>query len=89
MKNDISRVTIDLPVNTHKKFKSFAASQGKTMRELIEYSINILISTQDNEECPYDHTPNKETIKAIEDSRNRKNIVKAKNVEDLFKKLGI
>lgn len=33
--------------------------------------------------------PNKETAKEIKEARQRKNVVKCKNIKDLFKKLGM
>ena len=38
-------------------------------------------------ECPYNHIPNKKTIKAIKDSYNKKNLVECKDMADLIKKL--
>lgn len=31
----LSRITIDIPEQDHKRFKALAAAQGKTMRELV------------------------------------------------------
>ncbi|MCL4380370.1 hypothetical protein M1466_02695 [Candidatus Dependentiae bacterium] len=36
----LSRMTIDLPAETHKKLKSFAAIKGKSMREMVIEMIN-------------------------------------------------
>ena len=39
---------------------------------------------------PFDiEVPNKATLKAIKDSYNKKSLIKADNLEDLFKKLDI
>ena len=38
-KRNLSRITIDIPREDHKQFKSMAASIGKTMRELLVESI--------------------------------------------------
>lgn len=38
-KKEMSRITIDIPKKEHKQFKAFAASIGKTMRELLVESI--------------------------------------------------
>ncbi len=40
-------------------------------------------------ECQLDHTPNKETIQSIHDSEKEESLVKAKDANDLFEKLGI
>ncbi len=34
-KNDLSRITIDLPKEDHKKFKAMAAVIGKSMKDLV------------------------------------------------------
>ena len=34
-KNDLARITVDLPLNLQKKLKTIAALQGKSMREVI------------------------------------------------------
>lgn len=81
--NDLSRITIDIPKKDHKRLKAMAALQGKSMREI------ILKSLEEHLHCQYDHTPNEETIKAISQSKSRKGLVKAKDAEDFFKKLGI
>ena len=91
MKRELSRITLDIPASVHKKFKSFAAKKGKSMRELMIDLIQLQLSlpSQDEEECPYSHEPNAETIKAINEARTRKGAKEAKNLDDLFQKLGI
>jgi antitoxin component of RelBE/YafQ-DinJ toxin-antitoxin module len=89
MKNDLSRITIDIPASTHQKLKSLAAHKRVSMRKIIEELIDLRLMTQDKEECPFDHTPNKKLLKSIKDVKERKNLKKYKDVEDLFKKLGI
>ena len=80
-KNELSRITIDIPKIDHKKLKTMAAVLGKSMqtivRELIEESLKSA------------HYPNKTTIKAIEDARLGKGLVKSDSLKDLFSKLGI
>lgn len=39
--------------------------------------------------CKKNHIPNKETIKAIKDCKNKIGLRRAKNLEDLFEQLGI
>jgi hypothetical protein len=38
-KQNLSRITIDIPEEEHKKFKALAAIKGKSMRELVVESI--------------------------------------------------
>ena len=54
---------------------------GKSMREIVIESIEDYLHSV--------KLPNKETLKAIEAVENGTDLVKAKNLEDLFKKLGI
>ncbi len=79
IKGDFSRITIDMPKIDHKKLKAISALLGKSMRELVVESIR---------EHLYKY-PNKETLKAIENVEKGKDLTKAKDIKDLFKKLGI
>jgi len=81
VKNDVSRMTIDIPKKSHKQLKALSAILGKSMRELVLESIENYIHRV--------KLPNKETLKAIEDVENGKELTKAKNIDDLFKRLGI
>jgi len=88
-KNELSRITLDIPKIDHRKLKSLAANLGVSMREIILESIQERLAKKVEEgECPYSHEPNEETIKAIKNARQRKGLVKSKSVDDLFKKLG-
>ena len=79
--NGLSRITIDISKECHKRLKAMSAILGKSMREFVIESI---------EERLYDSkTPNRKTVKAIKDSDKKKNLVEAKNAKDLFEKLGI
>jgi hypothetical protein len=87
VKTEVSRITLDVPKKIHKKFKALAASKGKSMKEMLVTFIDKQLEAQKDDECPYSHTPNKKTIKAIKDSYNKKNLVECKDMEDLIKKL--
>ena len=89
VKNELTRITIDIPASLHKKFKALAARKGKSMRKMVIDYINTQLKDQHPEECPYTHIPNKKTIEAIENIEKGKNLVKTKDLKDLFKKLGI
>jgi predicted DNA-binding protein len=78
---DISRMTIDIPKKFHKQLKTLSALLGKSMREIVTESIENHLKNA--------KMPNKETIKAIKDFESGKGLKRAKNAEDLFKKLGI
>jgi hypothetical protein len=69
MKEELSRITLDIPASMHKKFKSFAAEKGKSMREIMVDLIELQLSLpgKTEEECPYAHEPNAKTVTAIKD----------------------
>lgn len=80
-KSQMARMTIDVPKEDHKRLKALAAVLGKSMREIIiEWVHEHLYSS---------NTPNAETLDAIKQIENRKNLVESDNIEELFKKLGI
>lgn len=89
-RNNVSRITIDMPKVDHKRLKTLAALSGKSMREMVlEFIDSGLSQYQEQVECPHNHIPNQKTVQAIKDSEKKDNLVKAKDVKDLFKKLGI
>jgi uncharacterized protein YpuA (DUF1002 family) len=45
-KNDISRITVDIPKSDHRKLKALAALEGKSMREIIIESIEKRLANQ-------------------------------------------
>ncbi len=81
IKNDLSRITIDIPKESHKRLKAMAAILGKSMREIVIESIEKRIYSE--------KMPNKKTLKAISDVEKRKDLTETKNIDDLFKKLGV
>ena len=81
VRTDVSRMTIDIPKKSHKQLKALSAILGKSMREMVIESIEDYLHSV--------KLPNKETLKAIDAVENGTDLVKAKNLEDLFKKLGI
>ncbi len=80
-KKELSRITIDMPIADHKRLKAVAAILGKSMRDVVIDSIK--------EHLHQVKIPNKKTLKAIANIETGKDLVKAKNAKDLFKKLGI
>ena len=86
-RDETSRITIDLPIANHKRLKAMAAVLGKSMKDIVIDSIEehlhkVKIPGTEN-------TPNKKTLKAIANIEEGKDLIEAKNAEDLFKKLGI
>lgn len=83
-KNETTRLTIDIPKNVHKRLKTVSAVSGKSMKQILIDSFNAMNICLESE-----HIPNKVTEKAIKRSKEKKNLVKAEDMKDLFKKLGI
>lgn len=81
MSSTMFRMTIDIPIEDHKRLKALAAVLGKSMREI------VLDWMHDNLYGP--KSPNKKTLKAIKSVEKGKNLIKADDAEDLFRKLGI
>jgi len=83
-KNELSRVTIDMPKAMHRRLKTHAALLGKSMKDV------ILDALEATDACRLsDHIPNKITRKAIKDVEAGRNLVEVKNVKELLRKIGI
>ena len=80
-KNHLSRFTIDMPEEDHRRLKALAAIRGQTMREIVMEWIH--------EQLYSSNTPNLETMRAIHQVERGENLIKTENIDDLFKKLGI
>jgi len=79
--SDLFRMTIDIPAEDHKRLKALAAVLGKSMREIISDWIHGNLYSE--------NTPNAATMKAIDSVEKGKDLVEAKDAQDLFRKLGI
>ena len=80
-KSHLSRMTIDIPEEDHKRLKALAAVLGKSMREIVADWIHGNLYSK--------NTPNSKTLKAIESIEKNKDLIEAENADDLFRKLGI
>lgn len=78
-RNNLSRITIDIPEVDHKKLKAVAALLGKSMREIVIKSIEEYL----------DKYPNKKTLQAIQDVDNEIGLEKVDDVRKWIEKLGI
>ncbi|MDR3550311.1 MAG: hypothetical protein P4L31_02775 [Candidatus Babeliales bacterium] len=88
-KNEVSRITVDISAASHKKLKSLAALEGKSMRAIINELIDKQLSSQNKtKECPYSHKPNKKTLNALKNVNEGKNLVRVKDVKKFLKTLG-
>ena len=89
MKNELSRITIDIPADTHRKLKALAAHKRVSMRKIIEELIDLRLMVDNAEECPYSHIPNTKLLKSIKDVEEGRELKEYENVSELFKKFGI
>ena len=80
-KNGMSRITLDIPKESHKRIKALSAVIGKSMREIIVDAVNDSFKRT--------KIPNIKTLEAMKNVENRKGLKSYDSVEDLFKKLGI
>lgn len=96
MTHKTQQITIDIPADTYQKIQDITKQYTMNVEEAIIELIQHGLLTYP--ECPLDHillrplgygghAPNAETKKAIADTRTRKNLHRADNVNDLFKKL--
>ena len=76
----VTRMSIDIPTKDHKRLKMLANSKGLSLREFVLFLIDPVIHPEKK--------PNCETVKAMEEARKGKTI-KAKDLQDLWKKLDI
>ena len=84
-KDNLSRLTIDIPKRHHIKLKSIALITEKSMREIIIDAIESIDIT-----ClSSSHLPNKKTLKSIDNIEKGTNLTEVNDLRDLFKKLGI
>ena len=81
MKTNSTRISIDIPKAMHKKLKDTATFLGKSMREIIIESIEGYIVKS--------KSLNKKILKLIEETEKGIGLIKCKDTNDLFKKLGI
>jgi hypothetical protein len=77
----LSRMTLDIPAEDHKRLKALAAVLGKSMREIVAEWIHGNLYSE--------NTPNVETLKAIESIEKGKDLIQSKDAEHMFRKLGI
>lgn len=83
-KNTLSRITIDITKEQHRRLKTKAAILGKSMREVVIEALEAY------EECSYgNHYPNKETLKSLKNIEERKNLVEVESIDELLKKIGL
>lgn len=79
MHTRVSRLTVDLPSSVHKKWKAIASLMDLSMKDLVLMSVEEFLQKK----------PNKVTEKALKQSMSGKNLKEFKNIDELFKDLGV
>jgi hypothetical protein len=80
-KPHLSRMTLDIPQEDHRRLKTLSALLDKSMKELVvEWIQEHLYSS---------NMPNVETLKAIEQIEKDENLVHCKTTKKMFENLGI
>lgn len=80
-KSNLFRMTVDIPAEDHKRLKALAAVLGRSMRELVADWIHGNLYSE--------NVPNAETLKVMSDIEKGKDLVESKDIQDMFRKLGI
>ncbi|HEX4839447.1 MAG TPA: hypothetical protein VFU89_03275 [Rhabdochlamydiaceae bacterium] len=80
-RNNLFRMTIDIPAEDHKRLKALAAVLGKSMRELVAHWIHGNLYSE--------NIPNAETLKVMNDIEKGNGLIESKDAQDIFRKLGI
>lgn len=76
------RLAVECSPTERRHMKMRAASEDKTLNEFILESVRMRLKR-----CPRSHTPNAETIKALEDVEKGENLIEFNTIEDFFKSL--
>lgn len=77
------RLAIECSPTERRHMKMLAASEDKTLNEFIMESVRMRLRR-----CPRSHTPNAETIKALQDAERGEGLIEFDSIEDFFKSLG-
>ena len=78
--SDHTRMTIDMPLEDHKKLKAMAAFMGVSLKEL------VLSCLRDN--LLSNNKPNAETLKAFKETDEGKDLIHCDDFDDFAQKLG-
>jgi len=76
-----ARMTIDMPLEEHKKLKAMAAYMGITLKDLVLDCLRSHLLS--------DNKPNKKTLRAFKETEEGKGLVRCKDFNDFVEKLGL
>lgn len=79
--HDSARMTLDVPINEHKKLKAMAAFMGMSLKDLVLSCLRDHLLSE--------NTPNEETLKAFKETDEGKGLVNCEDFNDFVKKLGL
>lgn len=77
---DHARMTVDMPLEEHKRLKAMAAFMGVSLKDLV---LNCL-----RDHLLSDNEANDETLKAFKETDEGKGLIHCKDFDDFINKLG-
>ena len=81
MSTKTTRLSVDMPTKDHRKLKLIANAYGMSLREFILGLVDPILHPEKK--------PNKDTIRAMTDASEGKNLTAYKDIDDFLKKMGI
>jgi len=80
-KQQMTRMTFDVPITEHKKIKAMAAMMGVSMKEFVLDCVHAQVSKK--------KIPNALTRKVLKESDEGKNLVRYSSFEEMIEDLGL
>ena len=77
----MTRVSFDIPNDLHEEFKTYAAEHKVSLKSLFVNSVEKILAKS--------RVPNAETLGAIKDSKDIKNLTHCGGTKELFARFGI
>jgi hypothetical protein len=77
----MTRVNFEIPNDLHEAFKCYAAENKISLKSLFINSAQKIVSKS--------RAPNTDTIQAISDTKNRRNLTRCDTTKELFERFGI
>ena len=78
---ETARLSMEIPVKLKKQLKTIAAINDTTITQLVLSCLGEYLFSK--------NIPNKETLKAFEETDKGKGLIACEDVDDLFNKLGL
>lgn len=89
IKHEITRMTVELPKDLHRKAKALAALHGKSIKELIISGLNRQIEeiSQDQPKSRKKNAPNSETRKVLDEIIRGEGLIQCDSLDEFFKRV--